>query len=72
MGPRACLDAVDKRKIPCPWRELNSGRPANSLVTTLTELFRLYLHMYYYYYVILVYSELLIGVQKNMKLPILR
>jgi hypothetical protein len=30
VGPRAGLDAVKKRKIPFPWRELNSGRPARS------------------------------------------
>jgi hypothetical protein len=26
VGSRACLDAVDKKKISCPWRELNPGR----------------------------------------------
>jgi len=33
FGPRAGLEAVAKRKIPCPCRESNPGRPAGSLVT---------------------------------------
>jgi hypothetical protein len=41
VGPRDGLDAVAKRKIPSPCRESNSDRPAFSLVTILTELFRL-------------------------------
>jgi len=36
VGPRAGLYVVAKRKI--PYRELNPGRPARSLVTTLTQL----------------------------------
>jgi len=43
LGPRAGLDAMAKRKIPYPCRVSNSGRPARSLVTILTELFRLHL-----------------------------
>jgi hypothetical protein len=35
------VHAVAKRKILCPCRELNLGRPASSLVTLLTELSRL-------------------------------
>jgi hypothetical protein len=35
VGPRAHLDAVAKRRIPCPCRESNPGRPARSLVTIL-------------------------------------
>jgi hypothetical protein len=31
VGPRAGLDAVEKRKIFCPFRESNPGRPACSL-----------------------------------------
>jgi hypothetical protein len=30
VGPRACLEAVKKRKISCPCRESNPGRPAPS------------------------------------------
>jgi hypothetical protein len=29
-GPRARLDSTEKRKIPCPCRELNTGRPVPS------------------------------------------
>jgi hypothetical protein len=43
MGHRAGLEAVEKRKIPIPCRESNPGRPPRSLVTILTELFRLLL-----------------------------
>jgi hypothetical protein len=32
VGPRASLDAVGKRKISCPWQELNPDRPARSLL----------------------------------------
>jgi hypothetical protein len=35
MGSRFGLYAVEKRKIPCPCRESNPGRPARSIVTTL-------------------------------------
>jgi hypothetical protein len=40
VGPRAGLDAVANRKKShhCRFRELNPGRPARSLVTTLTDL----------------------------------
>jgi hypothetical protein len=38
MGPRAGLDQVAKRKIPCLCRESNSSHAARSLVTILTEL----------------------------------
>jgi len=38
VGPRAGLDAVEKREIPSPCRELNPDRPARSLVSILTEL----------------------------------
>jgi hypothetical protein len=38
VGPRAGLDAVAKRKIPIPCRELNSRCPVRILVTILTEL----------------------------------
>jgi hypothetical protein len=38
---RACVDTVDYRKVPCPYRESNPGRPARSPVATPTELFRL-------------------------------
>jgi len=41
VGPRAGPDAMVKRKILCPCRESNPGRPARSLVTVLTELRRL-------------------------------
>jgi len=40
VGPRAGLDAVAKIIILCPYREFISGRPARSLVITLTELIR--------------------------------
>jgi hypothetical protein len=40
VGPRVGLDAVAKRKKShcCPCRESNSGRPACSLISILTEL----------------------------------
>jgi hypothetical protein len=41
VRPRANIDAVANRKIPCPCRESNPGRSAHSLVTKLTELSRL-------------------------------
>jgi hypothetical protein len=41
MGPRAGLDAVVKRRIPSPCRELNPDRPGRSLVSIPTELSRL-------------------------------
>jgi hypothetical protein len=43
MGPRACLDAVMKRELPCPSRESNPGCAARSSVTVLAELPRLLL-----------------------------
>jgi len=39
VDPRAGLDAVMKKKF-LPHRESNPGRPAHSLVTVLTELWR--------------------------------
>jgi hypothetical protein len=43
VGPRASLDAVTKRKKShnCPFRELNPGLPARSVVTIVSELPRL-------------------------------
>jgi len=38
VDARAGLDAVEKRKIPSPYRESNLGRPAGNLVTVLPEL----------------------------------
>jgi len=38
LGPRAGLDAVEKRKNPCPCRESSPGRPPHSLVIVLTKL----------------------------------
>jgi hypothetical protein len=38
VGPRAGLDAVAKRKIPCPSPESKPGRPARSLAIILTEI----------------------------------
>jgi hypothetical protein len=38
MCPRVDLDALTKRKGPCPFQESNPGRPARILVTVLTEL----------------------------------
>jgi hypothetical protein len=38
VGPSAGLDAVVKRKNPCPCQESNPGHPAHSFVTILTEL----------------------------------
>jgi hypothetical protein len=39
VGPRAGLDAVARGESrQCPYRELNPGRPARSLVSILTEL----------------------------------
>jgi hypothetical protein len=37
MGPRAVLDAVEKRKIPSPRRISNAIRPSRGIVTVLTE-----------------------------------
>jgi len=37
VGSRAGLDEEENRKISCPYRESNLGRPARSLVTILTE-----------------------------------
>jgi len=37
VGPRAGLDAVAKRKNPCPCRKPNTGPPHRKLVTILTE-----------------------------------
>jgi hypothetical protein len=42
VGPRASLDAVAKRKILCPRRQSNPGRPARSLVIIPTVLPRLF------------------------------
>jgi hypothetical protein len=39
VGPRAGMDEVAKKIVPC--RKSSSGLPARSLVTTLTELTRL-------------------------------
>jgi len=33
VGPRLCLDAMAKRKDPCPCLESNPSHPARSLVT---------------------------------------
>jgi hypothetical protein len=41
VGLRAGLDAVARRKIPCPCQKPSPSRQARSLVTILTELFRL-------------------------------
>jgi hypothetical protein len=41
VSPRVGLDAVNKRKIPCPCRDSNPGLPSRNLVTILTELSRL-------------------------------
>jgi len=41
IRPRACLDAMAKRKNLCPCRESNSGRLAHGIVTILTEILRL-------------------------------
>jgi len=38
VGTRAYLDMAAKRKIPCPYHELNPGHTSHNLVTTLTEL----------------------------------
>jgi len=46
VGPRAGLDAgegEEKKSLNCPRRELKTGRPATSLVFTLTKLSRLLL-----------------------------
>jgi hypothetical protein len=42
-GPqsRSGMEAVAKKKNPCPYRESKPGPPARSLVTILTEIFRL-------------------------------
>jgi hypothetical protein len=40
-GPGAGLDAVAKRRNPCPRLELKPGRSVRSSVITLTELSRL-------------------------------
>jgi hypothetical protein len=40
VGPKAGLEAVT-RKIPSPCRNSKPGSPTSSLVTTLTEVFRL-------------------------------
>jgi len=42
VGPRAGLDAMAKGKILVPAGESNRGLPAHSLVSVLTELFRLH------------------------------
>jgi len=46
MGSRAGLDAVAKRKNPCPCRESNPGRTAFSLVTILVELPLTHFHVF--------------------------
>jgi len=38
VGPTASLNLVAKRESLCPCQELNSGSPASSLITILTEL----------------------------------
>jgi hypothetical protein len=38
VGPRLCLKAVTKRKIPCTCRESKPSRPARSLVAVPTPL----------------------------------
>jgi hypothetical protein len=38
VGPRATLDMVAKRSIPCPSQVLNLGHPAYNLVIMLIEL----------------------------------
>jgi len=43
VGPEAGLDMVVKRKSPSPSQDSNPGCPACRLVTTLTELFCLFL-----------------------------
>jgi hypothetical protein len=40
VGPRAGLDAVEKRRIPCPRREPNPGRAALWPLATPTKLAR--------------------------------
>jgi hypothetical protein len=42
VGPRAGLEAVEKRKNLSPCRESNPGRPANNLVTELHRLLHIY------------------------------
>jgi hypothetical protein len=44
VGPRAGLDVVAKRKIPCPCWESSPGHPARSLVTVVTELSQLHVN----------------------------
>jgi hypothetical protein len=41
--PRACLEAVEERKIGAPAGNRTPGRPARSLVTILTELLGYYI-----------------------------
>jgi hypothetical protein len=38
VGPRAVLDAVAKRELPCPYRESIPGRSTHSLFAVLIEL----------------------------------
>jgi hypothetical protein len=38
VGRRAWTDAVAKRKIPCPYEDSNSGRPASNLIVVTTQL----------------------------------
>jgi hypothetical protein len=47
LGRRTGLNAVAKRKIPCPCRESNPGHPASSLVVILTELHMEHINMPY-------------------------
>jgi hypothetical protein len=47
MGPIAGLDAVEYRKMSCPCRESNPGRPDSSLVDIPTELSQLPLLLYF-------------------------
>jgi hypothetical protein len=47
VGPRAGLNAVEKRIVSFLCWEKNSGRPARSLVAIPTELPRLHLSMFY-------------------------
>jgi hypothetical protein len=48
VSPRAGLDAVEKRKISCPCRESNPGRPAHTQPVAIpTKLFPLLINSRY-------------------------